>query len=199
MTQMRTRRTGLLVVLLAALAGATVAAPAAAAPPPPVPAPTTDGKVGAHHLVDKHSSPGVTCTYGDETTKPPYDYMYRLHVEPPVARAGAGHASQRIGFRYVIKGWNGTTFKNVFVSSFQIRTATTTTPAPFTGRTTAVDAYQPDPHPIRNPYRVRVDLRWYSASGKVTGSSSDWVDWYTFHQPHAADFVEEGGCFANLG
>ena len=196
MTSTTARRSGILVLMLAALFGATIAAPAAAADWPPAPAPTSDGQVGPHHLVDKHSSPGVTCTYDDETTQPPYDYMYRLHVQPPVARARSGRTSQPIGFRYVVKGWNGSTFKNVVVSDFQVRTATPTTRAPFTGRTTAIDAWDL-PY---GAYRVRVDLRWYSSSGKVVGTSSDWVEWYLVHQPDSSrSGVTEDVCFHNVG
>ena len=195
MTTHKARRGGILVVLLAALVGATVAAPASAAEWPPIPAPTSDGKVGAHYLVDKHSSPGVTCTYDDEATQPPYNYMYRLHVDAPVARARTGHTSQRIGFRYVVKGWNGTAFKNIVVSDFQIRTATPTRHAAFTGRTTLIETWD---RPY-NPYRVRVDLRWYSSSGEVVGTSSNWVEWYAVHQPHVPDYISEDACYANLG
>ncbi len=162
---------GGLVSALAILLAATIAAPAMAAPVV-IPDPTTTGKVGPHHLDDTEDHPGARCSYPETP-----NHLYRVHVVPPVARARAGRSSQRIGFRYVIKGWNGTRLENVVISSFQIRIATHSDEADFTDRTAPIDDLT-DHHGY---YLVRVDLRWYDSAGKVVGKTSDYVSHYTTH------------------
>jgi len=170
-----------------------LAAPAAAAIPP-TPSPTSSGKVGSHHLIDTHDTPGATCTYG---VPPDPDWVTRIHVEPPVAKARTGHRSQRIGFRYRIQTWNGVTFQDVLISSVQVRTATPTSKAALTGRTVSIDGYG---HPDWLRFRVRVDLRWYSSTGQVVGKASMWVQHYTIHWGNDPDGVtDDGSCGETAG
>ena len=182
----RRRRGGILVVLLAAILGAALAAPAAANPLPVTPSPTSSGKVGSHHLVDTHDSPGATCTYAPD---PHPDWVTRIHVAPPVAKARTGHSSQQVGFRYRIQASVNGRFQTVRTSSVQVRTATPTGAAPFTGRTISIDGYG---HQDWNAYRVRVDLLWYS-SGQVVGTASMWVQHYLIHWPGSPDGVNDAG------
>jgi hypothetical protein len=190
MTINRRRRGGILAVLLAGLLGATLAAPAMAFSLPGTPPATTSGKVGPHRLVDTESSPGAICHY---PTTP--NYVSHIHIEPPVARARMGHSSQRIGFRYVIQGWNGSKFVNAQVSGFQMRTATPTTNAAFTGRTVKFRAQDDDLF----DYRVRVDLRWYSSSGKVVGKAHMWVHDYLIQWTGNPDAVVQDWCGDTTG
>jgi hypothetical protein len=177
MTTDRRRRAGLLVVLLAGLLGVALAAPAAAAEPPPTPSPTSSGKVGSHHLVDTIDSPGTICHYAASP-----NWLDRVHVEAPVAKARAGRTSQKIGFRFRLQAWNGTKLKDVMVSSIQVRTATPTAKAHFTDRGGVFDGFD---HPALFKYRVRVDLYWYDAAGSVVGKASMWVAHYDIEQAGA--------------
>jgi len=190
MTMHRRRRGGILVVLLAGLLGATLAAPAAAITVPGTPPATTSGKVGPRRLADTETSPGAICHY---PTTP--NYVSHIHIEPPVARARTGHSSQRIGFRYVIQGWTDTKWVNAQVSSFQIRTATPTSNAAFTGRTVHIQG-QTDPW---HDYRVRVDLRWYSSSGTIVGKASMWVHNYLIQWTGNPDGVTPDWCGDTTG
>ncbi len=190
MTMLRRRRDGILAVLLAALLGATLAAPAAADDPTDPPNDTSSGHVGHHHLVDTTSSPGAICHY---PTAP--NYVSHIQVEAPVARARVGHSSQRIGYRFVIQGWTGLKWANASVSTFQIRTATPTHSAAFTSRRARIHG-QTD---AWSAYRVRVDLRWYSASGSVTGKASMWAHDYLLEWTGNTDAVVPDRCGDTTG
>ncbi len=162
-TTIRARRSGILVATLMTLMSGIAATPVAAASPP-APGPTTSGHVGVHHLVDTLTSPGARCHY---PTTP--NYIDQVKVKAPVARARANKPSQRIGFRVVIQGFDGSAWHDILVSSFQKRTATPTSDAPFTDR--VIDIRHSDTDASQR-YRARVDLRWYSASGATLGKAS---------------------------
>jgi hypothetical protein len=190
MTPNRRWRSGILLVLLAGLLGAGLAVPAAAALPPTIPPPVTSGTVGSHHLVDTAGSPGVTCHYPQD-----FNYVDRIRVRAPVARAAANKSSQRIGFRYVLQGYDGSGWHNIVDSLFQKRSATPTTKADFTDRSIAIDSFAD----TWGAYRIRVDLRWYSSSGAILGKASTWVTNYLLRWDGSTDAVVQGWCGDTTG
>lgn len=176
---MRLRPTRFLFITMSALLLAFTAAA-------PVQADTELGETGTtgfHALRDSESTAGASCRYkGIYPTPGHYSYEGKLKwisVQPPKVRAISGH--QQVGWRFVVERLNYSTGDRIVTYKSPIQRATTTasTNASFSkmGINVRVPTSSNDEDPFHD-YRVKVKMFWYTASGRVQGTSTHLVDWY---------------------
>ena len=147
-------------------------APAVAGSPGP-PVDGQSGKVGPHHLVDSEAQPAGTCRYDESPTD---DDLIRLRVRAPVVKARAGRPRQRVAWRLVAQGFDGTSWHVVDADAWRAGEATPSTPAALTARGLPIDVGTAH----AGWFRARVELRWYARDGHtLVGRAKLYPRWYT--------------------
>ena len=141
------------------------------------------GTTGFHALRDSESKPGATCRYKGIYPSPGgYSYEGKLKwidVRPPKMKAISGQ--QEVGWRFMVERLDISTtdWMVTYKSPIQRGTTTTNTNASFSkmGINVRVPTSGNDEDPTYE-YRVTVKMFWYTANGRVQGTSTHLVDWY---------------------
>jgi|GEM_PF-2130185 len=158
----------------------------------------TEGKVGPYQFNDQESGPrGANCDYETHMTNNKY-VLDDISVRAPFVHArdtGSGNQSQKVGWWYKIqqdKEFDGT-FKTVYTSSVQKKTATESNIAGFTRRTWTA----PETITLSN-FRVKVFIVWYKPGtttveqGRVVAN----IDWYHV-KGGGNDTVRNNTCYSS--
>jgi hypothetical protein len=176
MIDRRLRRRWPLATVLASVALALAAGPATAGTPPPPPPDSTTGNVGAFGWeADTEASPAGRCRYGFTVGETYYNHLNRVGTDAPEAYARPSRTTQRIGFRVSAQRLDGARWINEKHSSWSIKTATPSDPAPFRARGLNL----PLDTGSSSARRAKVQLRWYGRDADtVVGTATMFPDWY---------------------
>jgi hypothetical protein len=137
----------------------------------PVAADSHSGTVGHYSITDTVSKAGVTCNYTDA-----YPTHYLVSVSVPAPKAfwpnSSAVASGTVGWWAVVQRYGGTGWMTVKTGATQKATATKTTAAAFTKRTTKYAS------PNDKQHRVVIHIVWYRAEGGTLGGATHTVVHY---------------------